>query len=427
MGSIGKLVAHSLRSLPNPPPVTLLFHTQSWVDEWNGSNREIVLTTDGISVARTGFDVEFYSAAFRRHGKQVTYDEYIADVQDPHVAIEAAQRDEVPRHPSNAPQTPIHNLIVTVKAADTIGALLNVKHRLLPTSSILFLQNGMGIVDEVSREVFPDPEKRPNYMLGIISHGVHSQSHFTATHAGHGTIQIGLLPRDASPSSSLSPSPQPPPGQSFIDEQWSVGSRYLLRTLLRSPVLAAVPQTPTEILQAQLEKLAVNAVMNPLTALLDSRNGALLYNYAITRCMRLILAEVSLVVRQLPELRSLPNTATRFSAARLETLVVSVTYRTRNNISSMAADVRAGRRTEIDYINGFIVRKGEEMGIKCLINYFLVQMVKGKHTMVDRERSEEVLMVPGAEDALGGLLGADDGESGDGFTDWKPSDGRESA
>lgn len=411
-GSIGKFVAHSLRSLPNPPSVTLYFHTKDRFDAWESSSKEITLTTNGISVSREGFNAEFFRAAFRRHGKQVTFDEYMSDKIAPHLSTEAARQDELPSSVDEGSQNPIHNLIVTVKAPATVGALLNIKHRLLPTSSILFLQNGMGIVDEVSREVFPDPEQRPNYMLGIISHGVNSQGQFAATHAGHGTIQIGLLPRD-SPSPTPSP-PALPLGQAFVDEQWNPGSRYLLRTMLRSPVLAAVPQTPTEILQAQLEKLAVNAVINPLTALLDARNGAVLYNYAISRCMRLLLAEISLVIRSMPELRGLPNTSTRFSSARLETLAVNVAYRTRNNISSMCADVREGRRTEIDYINGFIVRKGEELGFKCLMNYFVTQLVTGKKNMIDRERNEEVVQLPGTP--IGGLFGG----NGEDDVQWTP-------
>jgi 2-dehydropantoate 2-reductase len=173
-GSIGKFVAHSLRGLPNPPPVTLVFHKKSYLDTWEAENKEITLKTDGISVARSGFDVEFYRAAFRRHGQQVTYDEYMSPHIDPHLQVEVSRSEEAPSPlDENASREPIHNLIVSVKAADTVGALLNVRHRLQPESSILFLQNGMGIIDQVNTEVFPDPTTRPNYMLGIISHGVY--------------------------------------------------------------------------------------------------------------------------------------------------------------------------------------------------------------------------------------------------------------
>jgi 2-dehydropantoate 2-reductase len=151
----------------------------------------------------------------------------------------------------------------------------------------------------------------------------------------------------------------------------------------------------------QLEKLAVNCIINPLSVLLDARNGSILYNYALTRTMRLLLAEISLVFRSLPELQFIPNVASRFDPGRLETLVVSVAQKTKDNVSSMLADVRAGRATEIDYINGWVVRRGEELGVRCTLNYAVSQLVKGKAQMISLERSEGVPFVgermPGAK------------------------------
>src|SRR5579871_4090346 len=233
-GSIGKFIAHSLRGLHDPPPVTLHFHKKSYLEAWEAGNKEITIKTDGISVARGGFDVEFYRASFRRHGQQVTYDEYMSPHIDPHLQAEISRSEETPSPlDENSSQEPIYNLIVCIKAPDTVGALLNVRHRLLPESSILFLQNGMGIIDQVNTKVFPDPTTRPNYMLGIVSHGVNSQELFSATHAGAGTIQIGLLPR-SQPSRPSSPTSST---QAFKDDTWSPPSRYILRTLARSPVL----------------------------------------------------------------------------------------------------------------------------------------------------------------------------------------------
>ncbi|KAI7344982.1 hypothetical protein KC336_g22910, partial [Hortaea werneckii] len=198
----------------------------------------------------------------------------------------------------------------------------------------------MGVVDEVNKQLFPREEDRPNYVQGIITHGVNvppavaERDPFYAVHAGHGTIALGLLPRAEtkpqdhppnpehddtaaaanSPSSSASPPSHRSPAQR---EAWNT-ARYLLRTLTRTPVLAAVGFPPTELLQQQLEKLAVNSILNPLTALIDARNGAILHNFALTRTMRLMLAETSLVIRSLPELHALPNVNVRLSASRLE-------------------------------------------------------------------------------------------------------------
>jgi len=72
---------------------------------------------------------------------------------------------------------------------------------------------------------------------------------------------------------------------------------------------------------------------------------------------------------------------------------VAVMSKTSNNLSSMLQDVRAGKQTEIEYINGYIVRRGEEMGIKCVMNYMLLQLVKGKQQMVNRRFDDYVPII----------------------------------
>jgi 2-dehydropantoate 2-reductase len=140
----------------------------------------------------------------------------------------------------------------------------------------------------------------------------------------------------------------------------------------------------------QLERLAVNSIIGPLTVMLDSRNGGILYNYSLTRTMRLLLSETSLVLRSLPELQYIPNVAQRFDPGRLETFTVGFAHRTRDQIHLMLDDVRRGNRTEIDYVNGWIVRRGEELGIRCFMNYMMVNLVKGKGNMIQHEMGEDV-------------------------------------
>lgn len=438
-GSIGKLVAHSLRGIPNPPPVTLIFHRYKVLQAWEQSKKVITVQDGHYTVPRDGFDVELAPGKIRQHGVEVpdgTQDVYaMADEAGvrPHEMGEviAGQHKETEEQRKEEAETagytpmsgeygdsrerrplagdhamsnePIHNLILTTKTIRTISALSRVRHRLRRDSTICFLQNGMGVIDDVNEQLFPDPATRPNYVQGIISHGANvppeiaERDPFFVVHAGHGTVSLGAIPRE--PLSAKTDRPPTPTGPGTDNdgqvsesqvEQWSPSARYLLRTLTRTPVLCAVGFTPIELLQLQLEKLAINSIMNPLTSLIDNRNGALLYNFPLSRTMRLMLAETSLVMRSLPELRGIPNVPHRFSAERLETLVVSVSDKTRNNISSMLADMRAGRQTEIEYINGYIVKRGEELGVKCVVNYAIMQAVLGKALMVQREAADAV-------------------------------------
>lgn len=407
LGSVGKFVAHALKGVPDAPPVTLIYHKRDRLKEWEESSKRLQCITDGDKEWREGYEAELAVPRLRYHGKEVG-----ANAGE---STKAQKEQEQPSLMFGESSEPIDSLMLCVKSTMVLSALSAVKHRLHKESVICFLQNGMGTVEEVSREIFPDIATRPHYMVGINSHGMHNtEDPFTVVHAGFGTISLGLIPSErdrepapyapiprfkahgsaqpVEPAHPATPDPSTPPPTSTVFP-WTANDRYLLRTLLRIPVLCATAFSPPDLLQLQLEKLAVNCIINPLTVMLDVRNGAVLYNYSLTRVMRLLLSEISLVVRSVPELQYIPNVQQRFDPGRLETLVVGVANRTRDNISSMLADVRAGRETEIEYINGWIVKRGEELGIKCFMNYMLVHMVKGKGGVIQMELGENIPFV----------------------------------
>ena len=43
---------------------------------------------------------------------------------------------------------------------------------------------------------------------------------------------------------------------------------------------------------------------------------------------------------------------------------------------SMGQDMQKGRRTEIEFLNGFVVREGEKVGLPCRANAVLTDIVK---------------------------------------------------
>ena len=389
MGSIGTFIAHSLMNLPNPPPISITMHKPEMYEDFKRKRRVVRLINpkNEINDEQTGFDID---VAERDPETDTVFWKHIS------YASNARKEDRryVFDHPPNAEERLpsgeiyMHAVIVTVKSKDTVAALRAVKHRLNACSTICLIQNGMGQVDELNTQVFTDPSTRPTYMLGIISHGVHLSSNFVAIHAGFGSVALGVV-RDLdkhplppkSPTTSrdqLSPSDRARYYPSDADLYAALSSRYVLRTLTRSPILTCAAFPYLDLLQLQLEKLSTNCVLNPLTALLDIPNGSILYNSALSKAQRLLIAEISLVLRTLPELTSVPGVAHRFSPARLEQLLISVAAKTAENSSSMREDVRKMRATEVEYINGYIVKRGEEQGIKPVLNYLIMQLVQGK-------------------------------------------------
>lgn len=382
LGSIGTLVASALKQLPNPPPVTLLIHRDQAYAQFKQRRRVVRLINKATDVddEQTGFDVDLLGA---KDGK--LFWEYIPDGrtgQDPTNPVTDAEKME------NG-EIFIYTLIVTVKGPATQQALNSVKHRVNAKTTILLMQNGLGQIDELNEKVFTDPATRPTYMLGIISHGCYMEGPFQVVHAGAGTVALGVY-RDPDRF------PFPPKGVEHatpdlgtsLRKQWfpsdeglysNISARYLLRTMTRCPTLACAAYPYLDLLQLQLEKLVSNCIINPLTALLDVKNGATLNNPPLTRVQRLLIAEIALVIRGLPELEGIPNVRARFSPTRLELRLQTVATQTAQNSSSMREDMRLVRMTEVDYINGYIVKRGEEQGIKCVLNYMLMQLIKSKN------------------------------------------------
>lgn len=324
VGNLGRLFAHALASLKNPPPISLLLHRPSLLHEWEQAGRKISITTNGIVNSSGHFDVEVIS-------------------------------------PPSPNDTPISNLIIATKTTNTVPALTSVSHRLNSDCTVLFTQNGMGTLEEANLKVFTDPSKRPNYLTSIASHGVFTQAPFHSVHAGQAFISIGRALQ------------LPPPTHAST-------AQYLINKIVESPVLNAKEYPPQELLYLQLEKLIINAMINPLTAIFDCRNGELFIHGAVVKMMRLLLQEASQVLLSLPEIRAAmeedEEIETRFSTQELEVKVLDIAEKTAANTSSMLQDVRAGRETEIEYINGWIVRKGRKLGVECVHNEKLVEMVK---------------------------------------------------
>lgn len=106
LGNLGKLVAHALASShPTPPQVTLLLHRPELAAQWDKAGY-IDVVTKGVSDPRGGFQIE----------------ETLGD------------ESGIIRH-----------LIVATKTYATVPALKPLRHRLSDKSTMLFLQNGMGM------------------------------------------------------------------------------------------------------------------------------------------------------------------------------------------------------------------------------------------------------------------------------------------
>lgn len=116
-------------------------------------------------------------------------------------------------------------------------------------------------------------------------------------------------------------------------------------------------------------KLAVNAGINPLTALLQRPNGYLVGNSHAVDIMSRAATEVAAVASAL-------NIELPYADAAVRT--AEVARATSANRSSMAQDIARGMPTEVDQITGKVTEYGRRTGVPTPVNEALLLLVRAQ-------------------------------------------------
>ena len=228
-------------------------------------------------------------------------------------------------------------VIVCVKAYDTESVVRDLSaagYR----GPVMTLQNGVENADIIARGLPASP-----LIAGVTSEGANLVSASHLRHAGRGKTSFGALSEGK-------------PAGAFLAEVVA-----LFRAAGLDAELSGEPQSLI------WGKVLVNAGINALTAVLGVRNGRLLEIEPARRLMSELVLEAWEVIQR-------KNLSPGYSdpVARVE----EVCRQTAENFSSMYADIKKGRRTEIDSINGAIVREGARVNVPCPRNHALAELVR---------------------------------------------------
>lgn len=226
----------------------------------------------------------------------------------------------------------ISHLLVTTKAYDVRQAVTGIAHRLNKDSRVLILANGMGFSEEL-RSVLPWLD----LYHGTTTEGAYRIAPWHVCHAGRGQTRIGQ------------PGMREPP-------DWFQAWPAALGSCLWD----------ADISEALWQKLVINCVINPLTALHRCRNGELATREDLSDSVSLLCSEIALISRAAGHCDT---------ADKLESLVADVICGTANNRSSMLQDVLQGRPTEIHYITGHLLAVARDNAVDAPLNTALFEGV----------------------------------------------------
>ncbi|WP_241602253.1 2-dehydropantoate 2-reductase [Rosenbergiella nectarea] len=224
-------------------------------------------------------------------------------------------------------------LLVTLKAQQLQSGLTPILPLLPADCPIVLMHNGLGVIDDLPTVTQP------------LCHAVTTQAAYRTSaatlHKAWGLTQLGPLNAAAQSVSHIADMLH----QALPDVAWY-----------------------DQIKISGWKKLAVNAVINPLTVKYDCHNGEL----------KEVLDEVRALCDELATVMNREGIPT--DAHQLYELVVNVIDLTAENSSSMRQDIHAKRLTEIDYINGYLLKRARCYGLTLPQHSALYQWIKLKES-----------------------------------------------
>ncbi|WMY95960.1 MAG: 2-dehydropantoate 2-reductase (plasmid) [Arsenophonus sp.] len=227
-------------------------------------------------------------------------------------------------------------LLVTLKAWQISNAIRILLPKLRSDCYILLLHNGLGVKEEL-------PYIKQPLLIGTTTHAATFQNK-KVLHIYNGNTHIG-----------------------------PVNIKAKSNTIINAILDNALPKViwHDNIMISSWIKLAANCVINPLSVLYQCCNGKLIqYSNHIEHICR----EIAIIM-------NLKGYQTNYKSLQL--YVEQIINNTKNNISSMLQDIRAQRRTEIDYINGYIIRCAKTYNIDLKENCRLFDMIKNKENIAN--------------------------------------------
>lgn len=245
-------------------------------------------------------------------------------------------------------------IFVFVKAYDTLRALRPFGGRLDPSTTIVSLQNGLGNEEAVKAAL----GSVVALVIGATTEAAIPRGDGIAERVGVGRTVVGSAGAAA-------------------------GSVDGVATLLTSAGLAT--RVAYDIRPHVWGKLVANAAINPLSAVLDCETGAILDNADAAELARGIALEAAAVANRL---------RINLPFADAWGYVREIVGQTASARSTMALDLAAGRRSEIEQINGAIVAAGRRSATPTPYNEAMLRLVKARESLLVRGRAAADRVAP---------------------------------
>lgn len=255
--------------------------------------------------------------------------------------------DEVVCDPDLIENRDIDLILVTVKSFDTENIARQIQSLVSPATYVVLLQNGHGNF-EAAAGCIP----RAQLILGRVIFGAE-------------TLQPGVSKVTVIADDVILGSPE-----NLIDSA-------LLADFARVFNDAGIPtRVSDKVMKYVWGKIIYNSALNPLGAIFEVNYGKLVENTYTKTLIEAVITEIFALLDVIGQDTLWPD-----AEAYLQAFYTKMMPTTAAHHSSMFQDIRKGRKTEIDALNGALVQLGRAHGLQLPVNEFITMMIKAKEQM----------------------------------------------
>ena len=396
---LGTLLAYHLRqTLPPKHAVSLVYNRRDVVQKQINPNNVLRLENSGVIMSIRNVDFEFLNPS---HGSSGSGAPSTSNTESP----------SAKGHDSRI----IESLIVTIPPSATQSTLDPLIHRLSPKSTIVLMQTGLGVYERLITSVFPNPARRPHFIIASPRHGAWLKQPNHVVHALPGSIDFSIMPdpRGRDFEAILRSSDVPPLSRGLrltdiankdndrkFGEYASLRNTVAVLSNLDELNVAWLPMGEGEIVFRR--DLVVRAVADALAVTLGLPNGELLSTRSSRKLAEDLILEISGAFRrqwfreihsQLPsedgesqERPVLPQPPKGLGKKALMGELVRYLLVTSEFNAPMLRDIQSGSRTQVRYGLGYLHAIGRAYEFPMPTTSALLQTIRARESLGIQKR-----------------------------------------
>ena len=382
---LGTLLAYHLRqTLSRKHAISLVCNSRDVVQKQVTTDNVVRLEHSGVIMSAYNVDFEFPDSSRPSRPPNATETEA------------TAAKDQDPK--------PIESLIITDPPTSTRPTLNSLIHRLSPQSTIVLMQTGLGVYENLVTTLFPNPARRPHFIIGSPRQDAWLKEKNHVVHNLAGSIDFSIVPdprgRDFE---AMLRSPYVSPikrGLQLSDitnkgddpqfaEYASLRNTVAVLTGLEALNVTWLPMEEGEIVFRR--DLVVRAVTDALGVMVGLPNGELLSTRSSKKLAETLIREIQGAFRkqwdaelraQFPcdedRSRAMPSLPRGLGGKALMADLVRHLLVTGEYKAPMLDDIQMGTPTQLQYGLGYLIQIGRAYGFPMPTTLALCRAIRAR-------------------------------------------------